>query len=75
MPSQDSAWFLREFFFSRNDKTAQITVVSQGNCFQIQIATANFSHSPLSLQTYMHLMDSLCDDEDYNLAEEAEEDL
>ncbi|PYI05056.1 hypothetical protein BO78DRAFT_346636 [Aspergillus sclerotiicarbonarius CBS 121057] len=75
MSYQDSAWSLREFLYHQHDKTAQITVISKGKCFEIELAPANFSHSPSSLQTYMKFMDAICDDEDYSLAYEAEEDL
>ncbi|RAL00467.1 uncharacterized protein BO80DRAFT_455699 [Aspergillus ibericus CBS 121593] len=75
MSSQDSAWSLRELFFHRYDKTVEITIISKGNCFEIEIAPANFSNSPSALETYTDLINSMCDEEDYHLTQEAEEDL
>ncbi|RAL14167.1 uncharacterized protein BO97DRAFT_433270 [Aspergillus homomorphus CBS 101889] len=75
MASHNVPWQLREFFFGRFDKMSRITVVCNGNCFQIQLSPSNFCQSPLALETYTHFMDAVCDDEDYRLSYAAEEDL
>lgn len=62
-------------FFSRNGKSAQITVVCKGKCFRIQSSPALFCQSPSSLETYIRLVDSLCDNEDDDLVDSAKEDL
>lgn len=70
-----SVWSLREFFFNQNDKSARITVVCKGKCFCIQVSPKNFYQSPNLLEQYNRLMDWICNDEDYEKAEMAEDDL
>ncbi|PWY95618.1 hypothetical protein BO94DRAFT_552491 [Aspergillus sclerotioniger CBS 115572] len=68
MSSENPAWDFREFFFHLYEKTAEITVISKGNCLELD--PANFIHSPSSLQTYMGFTASICNDEDYDLTQE-----
>lgn len=75
MIAQQPLWFPREFFFSRNDKSARITVVCNGVCFQIRLSPANFDQSPSSLETYTGLMETVCDEEDCERANSAEDEL
>lgn len=76
MAVSGSEWSLRELFWHQEDKTLQITGVSQGKCFCIQILPCNFYKSPNSLERYNRFMDSLCDEEkDFEKAEMAQEEL
>lgn len=75
MAVQHPVWFPKELFFGRNDKYARITVVCKGKCFHIQLSPTNFCQSPSSLETYTRLIDSVCNDEEYDISGSAEEDL
>lgn len=69
-----SQCFLREFFFSRDDKSACITAVCKGKSLSIQILPQNLRDSPSALDKYTCLMDCTIDDEVED-AEDAENEL
>lgn len=55
--------FLREFFFSRDNKSACRTAVCKGKCFSIQILPQKLRDSPSALDKYTCLMDCTIEDE------------
>ncbi|OJJ80348.1 uncharacterized protein ASPGLDRAFT_865208 [Aspergillus glaucus CBS 516.65] len=76
MAVSGSEWSLGELFWHQEDKTLQITRVSQGKCFCIQILPCSFYKSPNSLERYNRFMDFLCDEEkDFEKAEMAQEEF
>ncbi|KAJ5702692.1 hypothetical protein N7488_010240 [Penicillium malachiteum] len=65
----------KEIMLHGEHKTAAISVICKGKCFYIQLSPQNFSETPELLEKYNELMEDVCDEDDFEVSEEAEQDL
>ncbi|KAJ5731854.1 hypothetical protein N7493_003335 [Penicillium malachiteum] len=78
MSSEDTEspiWSFRENMLHNEHKTAAISVICKGKWFYIQLSPQNFSKTPELLEKYTKLMEDVCDEDDFDVSEEAEQDL
>ncbi|KAJ5100275.1 hypothetical protein N7456_006327 [Penicillium angulare] len=68
-------WLFKDIMLHDEEKTAAINVVCRGKCFCINLSPTNLDQTPGVLQKYLNLMKDVCNDEDLEAAEEAEQSL
>lgn len=68
-------WSFRDIMLHAEDQTAALNVICQGKCFCIKLSPRNLDQTPEVLQEYLKLMKDVCNDNDLEISEEAEQDL
>ncbi|KAJ5640873.1 hypothetical protein N7528_000498 [Penicillium herquei] len=73
--TESPIWSFKKIMLHSEQKTAAISVICKGKCFYIQLSPQNFSETPELLEKYTKLMEDVCDEDDLEVSEEAEQDL
>ena len=74
-PGETPLWSFKDILLHPEDKTVAINVISKGKCLCIQLSPRNLEETPEVLQEYLELMEDVCNDDDLDVSEEAEQDL
>lgn len=73
--SDSPLWVSREIMLHPEEKTVAISVICKGKCFYVNLSPGNFDQTPNILQKYLKSMEDVNNDDDFDVLEEAEQDL